>query len=111
MAHDRIMRILPAASFAIAASALLTGCIARTALDVVTLPVKAVGGAVDATTTSQSEADEKRGRDLRKQEERLGKLEREHHKAQQACYAGDDAACAEMQRLDDEMEGLRRPRY
>lgn len=49
---------------------LLNGCIARTAVDIVTLPVKAVGAGVDAVTTSQSEADEKRGRELRKQEER-----------------------------------------
>lgn len=58
----------------------LSGCIASTALDVVTLPVKAAGvavnatsSAVDAVTTSQSEADEKRGRELRKAEERAGR--------------------------------------
>lgn len=63
-------------SFALlAASALLLpGCIARTALDVATAPVKVAGKAVDLATTSQSEADEKRGRELRKREERLGKL-------------------------------------
>jgi hypothetical protein len=48
----------------------LGGCLARTAVDVVTLPVRAVGAGVDAVTTSQSEADEKRGREMRKQEER-----------------------------------------
>jgi len=32
----------------------LSGCIARTAVDIVTLPVKAVGAGVDAVTTSQS---------------------------------------------------------
>ena len=52
---------------------LATGCVvgtvARTAVDVVTLPVKAAGAVVDAATTSQSEADEKRGRALRKAEE------------------------------------------
>ena len=42
---------------------LLSGCIAKTAVDIVTLPVKAVGAGVDAVTTSQSEADEKRGRE------------------------------------------------
>ncbi|MDB5720784.1 MAG: hypothetical protein JWP15_1402, partial [Alphaproteobacteria bacterium] len=44
------MRILivPALAFA------LSGCIAKTALDVVTLPVKAASSAVDAVTTSQS---------------------------------------------------------
>jgi len=58
---------------------LLSGCttIASTAVDVVTLPVKVVSKGVDAATTSQSEADEKRGRELRKQEEERGRLARE----------------------------------
>ena len=62
---------------ALALAPLLTGCvvgtIAETAVDVVTLPVKAVPAGVDAATTSQSEADEKRGRELRKQDEERGK--------------------------------------
>ena len=53
---------------------LVAGCtVARTAVDVVTLPVKAVSAGVDAATTSQSEADEKRGREARKQDEERGK--------------------------------------
>lgn len=51
----------------------LTGCIARTAVDIVTLPVKVVSAGVDAATTSQSEADERRGRELREAEERQGR--------------------------------------
>jgi uncharacterized lipoprotein YajG len=54
---------------------LLSGCLARTAAQVVTLPVKAVGAGVDAVTTSQSEADEKRGRALRKADERRAREE------------------------------------
>ena len=56
----------------------LSGCmtVAKTAVDVVTLPVKAVSAGVDAATTSQSEADEKRGRELRKAEEEAGKRDR-----------------------------------
>ena len=50
----------------------LGGCLS-TAVDIVTLPVKAASAGVDAVTTSQSEADEKRGRELRKQEEREGR--------------------------------------
>lgn len=50
--------------------------IAKTAVDVVTLPVKAVSKGVDLATTSQSEADEKRGRELRKAEENMGKQAR-----------------------------------
>ena len=54
----------------------LSGCIAQTAVDVVTLPVKAASKTVDLLTTSQSEADEKRGREIRKQEEREAKARR-----------------------------------
>ena len=61
--------------------ALLSGCVvgtvAETAVDVVTLPVKVVSAGVDAATTSQSEADEKRGRELRKAEEARGRAQRE----------------------------------
>jgi hypothetical protein len=44
----------------------LCGCtVAKTAVDVVTLPVKVASAGVDAVTTSQSEADEMRGREIR----------------------------------------------
>lgn len=59
---------------------LLPGCLAKTALDVATLPVKAASAAVDAATTSQSEADEKRGRKIREREECMGKEERRARK-------------------------------
>jgi hypothetical protein len=56
---------------------LLSGCVvgqvASTAVDVVTLPVKVATKTVDLATTSQAEADQKRGRELRKQEERMGR--------------------------------------
>ncbi|NJC04559.1 hypothetical protein GGQ97_000352 [Sphingomonas kaistensis] len=68
------MRFLPVLLFAPA----LTACaVASTAVDVVTLPVKVVSKGVDLATTSQSEADEKRGREIRKEEERLGRERRE----------------------------------
>ncbi len=47
----------------------VVGTIASTAVDVVTLPVKLVSAGVDAVTTSQSERDEKLGRQMRKQDE------------------------------------------
>jgi hypothetical protein len=72
------MRIL----FAIALASLLSGCIARTAVDIVTLPVKAAGAGVDAMTTSQEEADRNRGRAIRKQEEREAKERRRAEKEQ-----------------------------
>ena len=53
----------------------LSGCytVAKTAVDVATLPVKAVSKGVDLATTSQSEADEKRGRAMPKAQEPYGK--------------------------------------
>lgn len=66
------MRIMIAAAL----SLLLSGCLARAAVGVVTLPVKVASGTVDALTTSQSEADEKRGRAIRKREECIGKEQR-----------------------------------
>ncbi len=53
----------------------LGGCI-QTAASIVTLPVKAASKTVDVLTTSQSEADEKRGRAIRKREECIGKEDR-----------------------------------
>jgi hypothetical protein len=62
----------------ISAAALLPivagGCVARTAVHVATLPVKATSKVVDWTTTSQSEADRNAGRKERKREEKAAKL-------------------------------------
>jgi len=59
---------------------LLSGCIvgtvAKTAVDVVTLPVKVASAGVDAVKTTQAEADQKRGRELRKEEEERGRQAR-----------------------------------
>jgi hypothetical protein len=65
-----------------AAPVLLGGCIVRTAADIVTLPVKAVGAGVDALTTSQAEADQRRGRELREAEEREGRAARRREREQ-----------------------------
>jgi hypothetical protein len=73
------MRVLILPALALALPACTT--IASTAVDVVTLPVKVVSKGVDAATTSQSEADEKRGRELRKAEEKAGKESREREEA------------------------------
>ena len=70
------MRLLIVPAFAL----VLSGCVAQTALDVVTLPVKVASAGVDAVTVSQSEADEKRGRAMRKHEECLGKEARKADK-------------------------------
>jgi hypothetical protein len=68
-----------------ALSGCMVGTVARTAVDVVTLPVKVAGAGVDAMTTSQAEADQKRGREIREQEERLG---REQRRLEQRCRSG-----------------------
>ncbi|MDT8279469.1 MAG: hypothetical protein RQ806_02830 [Erythrobacter sp.] len=86
----------------------LQGCLARAAVDVVTLPVKAASAGVDAATTSQSEADEKRGREIRKREERLGALERDFDRQMERCGDGDDAACDKAQAIRAEMNALMR---
>lgn len=90
----------------IAVTVLTSGCIARTVLDVVTAPVKLVSKAADVATTSQSEADEKRGREVRKREEELGKLDRAYEKQLKKCENGDQDACADARETYDEMRRL-----
>ena len=63
-------------------------------LGVVTAPVRVGSKAVDLATTSQSEADENRGREMRRSEERLGQLERHHNRHAQQCAQGNGRACA-----------------
>ena len=95
-------RIIPL----ILAAFALQGCLAKAAVGVVTLPVRAVSKGVDMATTSQSEADEKRGREIRKREEQLGKLERDYDKAMERCGDGDDEACEKAQTIKAEMKAL-----
>ena len=97
----------PIIPLALLAALTLQGCLAKTAWDVATLPVKAGSKAVDLATTSQSEADEKRGRELRKREERLGKLERDYAKQLRKCDEGDAKKCAKARATWNEMEALR----
>lgn len=70
-------------SFVLLLPLLSGGCLAKTALDVATMPVKAVGWTADKMTTSQSEADEKRGREIRREEERMAKEERARKKEEE----------------------------
>jgi hypothetical protein len=89
------------------ASLALSGCIASAVGSVITAPVKVVSKGVDLATTSQSEADEKRGRAIRKQEEQLGKLQRQRDKALRRCDDGDDASCALARDIQDQIDELR----
>ena len=63
----------------------IVGTIAKTAVDVATIPVKVVSAGVDAATTSQSEADQNRGRALRKADEARA---RDDRLSRQRCAAG-----------------------
>lgn len=97
-----------AASIALAAAALgLQGCLARTALDVATLPVKVASEGVDLATTSQAEADRTRGRELREREERYGELDREYGRQLARCQDGDRRACDRAREAYAEMQLLR----
>ena len=73
----------------LAIAPLLSGCVvgtvAKTAFEVATIPVKVASAGVDAVTTSQAEADQNRGRELRKEEERRG---REARDMAQRCARG-----------------------
>jgi len=70
--QSRAMRVL-AVPILLALNGCVVGTLADTAVDVVTLPVKMASAGVDAVTTSQSEADAKRGREMRKAEARCRK--------------------------------------
>ena len=67
------MKQLLLVASALSLSGCVVGAVASTAVDVVTLPVRAVSAGVDAVTTSQSERDEKLGKELRKQDQERGK--------------------------------------
>ncbi len=49
------------------------GCVAKTAFDIVTMPVKAAGQVADWATTSQDEADRNYGRKMREKEAKEGR--------------------------------------
>ncbi|MEM1195038.1 MAG: hypothetical protein AAGH57_02950 [Pseudomonadota bacterium] len=89
-----------------AASLAVSGCVVRTASKIVTAPVDLASGAVDKVTTSQSEADENRGREIRKREERVGKLEREYRKQREKCDDGNRSACAKAAEIGEEIQEL-----
>ena len=64
--------------FVAAVPLLAGGCIAKTAWNVATLPVKAGSQVVDWSTTSQEESDRNYGRKMREKEAREGKERRKH---------------------------------
>ena len=71
------------------------GCLAKTAFDVATAPVRVVSQGADWATTSQEEADRNRGREMRRREARVGELQRDYEKHAERCERGRDDACRE----------------
>ncbi len=99
----------PLRLLAISCAALaLQGCLAKAAVGVVTAPVRVVSKSVDLATTSQSEADEKRGREIREYEERLAELEAEYNYHMERCSSIDADACYAAKSVEAEIEELRK---
>jgi hypothetical protein len=73
---------------------------------VVTAPVRIASRAVDLATTSQSEADETRGREIRRREEELGRLQRDYEDKAEDCDDGNDRACRQAVALRREIDAL-----
>lgn len=93
------MRILPLLFIA----PFLSGCIVGTAADIVTAPVRAGAQVADWTTTRQDEADRNLGRRMREREAEIGRLARERDRAARRCADGRASACADRDRLDEEI--------
>lgn len=91
------------ALFVLPIALLLPGCVASVVGDVVTAPVKVVSKTADVLTTSQSEADENRGRAMRHHEERLGKLSRKAKEAREDCEDGERDACKRLEELEQQI--------
>ena len=100
------MRALLIGSAAALAGLALSGCVSTVA-SVVTAPVKIAGKGFDMATTSQSEADQNRGREIRKREERYGKLDRSYRRHSKQCEDGNDDACEQARTDYSEMQDLR----
>ena len=98
------MRRFTTAISLIACAVALQGCLAKTVVDVATAPVRIGSKAVDLATTSQSEADEKRGKALRKIDNRLDDLHDDWRKADEQCRDGKDKACEKRSRLEMSIE-------
>jgi len=81
----------------------LQGCVASVVGDVMTKPVRVVSKVADVLTTSQSESDEKRGRELRKREENIGELVRRRDKARKRCADSHKDACKKAANISEQI--------
>ena len=96
---------------AVMSTFLLQGCVTSLVKNVVTAPVKIVSKTADVLTTSQSESDEKRGRELRKREENIGKLSRQRDEARGRCADGDKGACKKAADISEQIADERDRSY
>jgi hypothetical protein len=105
-------RFLPFLSPLIALA--LSGCLAQAALStatsIATAPVRVGSRAVDLATTSQSEADENRGRRMRQNDKKIRKLQKKYNRQIDACNRGETAACSEASEISGEIDALRSER-
>jgi hypothetical protein len=83
----------------------LSGCVS-TVGSIITAPVRVVSKGADWATTSQSESDRNRGRDIRRREERMGKLERDYRRHSEKCSSGDRDACDQARAEHNAMQDL-----
>ncbi|APG63811.1 hypothetical protein LPB140_11020 [Sphingorhabdus lutea] len=93
---------------AISLNVSLNACVGRIVGDVVTAPIKITSKTVDLLTTSQSEADENRGRKMREQEEELKKLSKQQHKLTRKCDKGDQDACKDLRKVERKIDKVKR---
>lgn len=98
--HFKSLILLPIVPIA------LSGCVAKTLVDVATAPVRAGAQAADWATTSQDEADRERGRELRRREERLGELRSEYEDESADCLDGDAGACRKAVEIQAEIDAI-----
>ena len=85
---------------------MLGGCLAKTAIGVVTAPIRVASQAADWATTSQDEADRARGREIRARESQVGELERDYEKFARRCDEGNDAACRDAVTVRRQIDAL-----
>ena len=105
MAGPRFWRVIRLAGLA-ALPLALNGCIVKTAADIATAPIRVGAKVVDLATTSQSERDRKRGRELRHREERAGRLKREYDDKRSACNRNGRRACEDARAIQADIDRL-----
>ncbi len=84
----------------------LSGCAVSAATKLITAPVRIASKAVDLATTSQSEADENRGRKLRERDDKVTKLLRKRDRFARDCPES-STACIRARDIEAEIQEVR----